>query len=100
MKIVINNVGIINYADIQIDGITIITGKNDTGKSTVSKCLYAMWNCFSKMDIKVNEVVKKRLNQEINDLLFFNFKNFNSKDVIKKQSRFYCIDRICKKIKM
>ena len=42
MKIKLQNIGIIEEADINIDGITLIAGQNDSGKSTVGKVLYAL----------------------------------------------------------
>lgn len=41
MKFRINNIGAIKKADIDIEGITIIAGENNVGKSTVGKALYA-----------------------------------------------------------
>lgn len=37
MNIKINNIAKINSADINITGITVIAGENNTGKSTVGK---------------------------------------------------------------
>ena len=44
MKISIEKIGKIHHSDIIIDGLTIIAGKNSTGKSTVSKSLFAIFN--------------------------------------------------------
>lgn len=41
MKFELKNIGAIDLADIDIDGITIIAGENNVGKSTVGKALYA-----------------------------------------------------------
>ena len=41
VKFEIKNIGAIEWADIDIDGITIIAGENNVGKSTVGKALYA-----------------------------------------------------------
>lgn len=40
MKIRLKNMGIIKKANIKIDGLTVIAGENDTGKSTVGKALF------------------------------------------------------------
>jgi predicted ATP-dependent endonuclease of OLD family len=42
MKLKLQNIGIIEEADVNIDGITLIAGQNDSGKSTVGKVLYAL----------------------------------------------------------
>lgn len=42
MTIELNNIGMIKEATVKIDGLTVIAGENDTGKSTVGKALYAL----------------------------------------------------------
>ena len=42
MKLKLQNIGIVEEADINIEGITLIAGQNDSGKSTVGKVLYAL----------------------------------------------------------
>lgn len=42
MQLKINKIGKIQEATIDINGLTVIAGKNDTGKSTVGKVLYAL----------------------------------------------------------
>lgn len=46
MILSIKNIGKIESARIQIEGITIIAGENNTGKSTVGKALFAVFNGF------------------------------------------------------
>ncbi|MDE6925744.1 MAG: hypothetical protein K2O97_09360 [Acetatifactor sp.] len=46
MKLHIENISKIGMADIDIDGITVIAGSNNTGKSTVGKVLFALMNSF------------------------------------------------------
>ncbi len=41
MRLKIKNFHIIKSADIQFDGLTVIAGENDTGKSTVGKILFS-----------------------------------------------------------
>ena len=55
MKVKIRNVAKILKADIEIDGITIIAGNNNTGKSTVGKILDAVFNAAYNMDEKMNK---------------------------------------------
>ncbi|MCD4819668.1 MAG: ATP-binding protein [Candidatus Cloacimonetes bacterium] len=42
MRLKISNIGIVKQADIEINGITVIAGENDTGKSTIGKILYSI----------------------------------------------------------
>ena len=41
MELKLKNIGMVKEANIKIDGLTVIAGENDTGKSTVSKALFA-----------------------------------------------------------
>jgi hypothetical protein len=54
VELKIRNVGKIDSADIEIKGITIIAGLNGTGKSTVSRSLFAMFHSFSNISRKIN----------------------------------------------
>lgn len=55
MRIKISNIGKIKEADVAINGITVIAGENNTGKSTVGKALYAIFNSFVDVAKKVEE---------------------------------------------
>jgi predicted ATPase len=52
MKLNFKNIGMIKKGDIDIDGITVIAGENDTGKSTVSKLVYSIVKSSDKSDVK------------------------------------------------
>lgn len=55
MKLNIKNFAKIKEADIVIDGITVIAGENNTGKSTVGKVLFSVFNALSDIDQKISE---------------------------------------------
>ena len=55
MKLKINNFAKIKEADVIIDGITVIAGENNTGKSTVGKILFSLFNSLSNVDEKIFE---------------------------------------------
>ena len=42
MKLSIKDISAVKQAEITIDGLTVITGKNDTGKSTILKALFSV----------------------------------------------------------
>lgn len=54
MRLRIQNIGKISAADIEINGITIVAGENNTGKSTVGKTLYAMFNSFCRTQKRIS----------------------------------------------
>ena len=84
MKLIINNIGKLKNAEIVIDGITVITGENDTGKSTVGKVLWSVFNGFYEIDEKVyNEkvselakIVDKLMKENGYNKIADNFKDF------------------------
>jgi len=44
MELQLKNIGIIKEANVKIDGLTVIAGENDTGKSTVGKALFLAYS--------------------------------------------------------
>lgn len=52
MELQLKNIGMIKEANVIIDGLTVIAGENDTGKSTVGKALYLMMKSQNKSFIK------------------------------------------------
>ena len=53
MKLSIKNVGKLKEADVEINGITIIAGENNTGKSTVGKVLWSIFSSFYKINEQI-----------------------------------------------
>lgn len=50
MKISLKNIAKVAKADIEINGITVIAGANNTGKSTVGKALYALFIASTNLE--------------------------------------------------
>ncbi len=47
MELQLKNIGMIKEAKVKLDGLTVIAGENDTGKSTVGKALFMFLNSFN-----------------------------------------------------
>ena len=62
MNLKINNVAKIKNANIRIDGITVIAGENNTGKSTVGKILFSLFNAISNIDERIVTERKNEIN--------------------------------------
>ena len=54
MKFSFRNLGIIEKADIEVNGLTILTGLNDTGKSFISKAIYSIIKAFNEAVIQID----------------------------------------------
>lgn len=53
MKLYVENVGKIEKADIELRDVTVITGYNGTGKSSVCKALYGILDAYSDLNRKI-----------------------------------------------
>ena len=65
MNVKISNIGKIKTADIALNGITVIAGDNNTGKSTVGKVLFGVFNSCYKIDQYIENQKIIRLEREI-----------------------------------
>lgn len=61
MQLRICNVAKIKEATINVDGITVIAGENNTGKSTIGKVIFSIFNSMSNMETKIENERKNRL---------------------------------------
>lgn len=77
MKLSIHNFSKIKQADILIDGITVIAGENNTGKSTVGKILFSLFNAISGIEDKILYQRIKEI-EETSRLLLRNFNLYDS----------------------
>ena len=67
IKVVTEGFRAIGHAAIQISGITVVAGENSSGKSTISKLLYELFNTVANYEV----LVKEELMREFNDLFQF-----------------------------
>ena len=79
VKLIIKNIGKLKNAEVEINGITVITGENNTGKSTISKTLFSLFYGFYDLDKKISM-------RKIGDIenIFLRFvRNMNSENLKK-----------------
>ena len=55
MQLKINNIGKIKSATFEFNGITVIAGNNNTGKSTVGKVLFALFSKFNNINKSIEQ---------------------------------------------
>ena len=84
MELQLTNIGMIKEANVKIDGLTVIAGENDTGKSTVGKALFSIFqdeDLFFSKETSLDNFKK----------IFYNVLKFNfdtkSKIVLKNNDR-------------
>lgn len=59
MIVKLNNIGIIKDSTIKIDGLTVVTGDNNSGKSTIGKAICSIIN--STLDLREKSFREKRM---------------------------------------
>lgn len=69
MKLLVHNLGKIRDAEISLDGITVLTGNNDTGKSTVGKSLFGAFYSMRNISKKIEQTKRRLLRRDIENEL-------------------------------
>lgn len=69
MRLKLQNIGIIEEADINVDGITLIAGQNDSGKSTIGKVLYSVVKGFNLPENLFHEKRNRMISYYYQDIL-------------------------------
>ena len=96
MELQLENVGMIKEANVKIDGLTVIAGENDTGKSTVGKALYFAYKGNSNVDYEVEYdksnnpiMVIKEVIIDLYKSIFYFEKTNNTNIVLKDNKNIY-----------
>lgn len=85
MTLHIENFGKIKKADIELDGLTVVAGQNDTGKSTIGKALFAIVKSISEYP-ELYEIIK---NDRISFVLrAFSFEAVRDEEIRKDENLF------------
>ncbi|MEE1268911.1 MAG: AAA family ATPase [Treponema sp.] len=73
MKLKCENIGKLSSAEVEINTITLIAGLNSTGKSTVGKLLYSIFNSFYNIEKESLERIAINIKRKLlEDDIFFN----------------------------
>ena len=70
--ITMSNVGALPDLEISLNGLTVITGRNDTGKSTILKTIYCMFRPATGFAELRRESAEEILRYVVSDVLGFN----------------------------
>lgn len=76
MKLHVENFAKIKEADIEIKGITVIAGENNTGKSTIGKILYCLYYVFKDIKLKINTERRRSIARALYQTSYFRNKAF------------------------
>lgn len=75
MKLSLKNIGKIETASVEINGITVIAGENNTGKSTVGRALFAVFNSF----YNIQKQIESERVQNIENLIDMIYRNVTNR---------------------
>ena len=89
MKLKISNFCKIDHAEIIIDGITVIAGENNTGKSTVGKALFSLFNSVANIESKIEELKREEIRSSCRKMMDDYLDNNRSFHVMLGRTRFY-----------
>ena len=75
MKLSLKNIGKIETASVEINGITVIAGENNTGKSTVGRALFSVFNSF----YNIKKQIESERVQNIENLIDMMYRNVTNR---------------------
>lgn len=70
MKLKCENIGKLSSAEVEINTITLIAGLNSTGKSTVGKLLYSIFNSFYDFEKKAASTLKSFIKNQLFEISY------------------------------
>lgn len=97
MNIKLENIGIVKNSSIQLDGLTVITGQNNSGKTTVGKVIYSLVDSVSNLQSKA-KIDRQMYIANVLDDVQDNFEIFrltpnlySDESILKKGSAIYAL---------
>lgn len=101
MQINLKNIGIIKGSTLALDGLTVITGKNNSGKTTVGKTLYALLDAVCDIQQKAerdrDSYIKKQLRNVKNTMSLFQILAIPGKDELPLLSNYPALELLLSK---
>lgn len=71
MRLILENIGMLERAEMDLKKLTIIAGENDNGKSTVGKVVFCIIKAISRYKEDLQESKEFKINEAFSKLFFF-----------------------------
>ena len=88
MRLYLKNIGMLKEADVKLDGLTVIAGENDTGKSTVGKVIFSIVKAMQNYEDELEENLEKKLIVPI-ERLYFNLRRYFRTDKLMMNDQYF-----------
>jgi len=79
MRLSLENIGIIEKADVEINGLTVIAGDNDSGKSTIGKVAYSLTKSFEDFEKNYEREKAEKMEMYLRDFYILFRRGINLK---------------------
>ncbi len=70
MKLILRNIGMLKEAELNLNGLTVIAGENDNGKSTVGKVIFCIIKAINRYKEDLEESREHRLEEKLREAFF------------------------------
>lgn len=84
MKLLLENIGMLQHAELSLTPLCLIAGENDNGKSTIGKVVFCLIKALNKFQDDFRESKERQLSETAEDIYFLlrNNANGSSADII------------------
>ena len=89
MLLKLKNIGMIKESEVKLDGLTVIAGENDTGKSTVGRLLFSLIKSISRYKEDLEEDKDKKIQKIVERIYFRLRRKINLREDIKFRDLFF-----------
>ena len=69
MELQIKNIGMIRSAELNVDGISVVTGNNDSGKSTIGKALFSLCHGIQSYEKKIEADAMEYISEDFYNVM-------------------------------
>lgn len=70
MKLVLENIGMLKSAELNLDSLSVISGENDNGKSTVGKVVFCIVKAINRYKEDLQESKEYKINEKLDEIYF------------------------------
>lgn len=70
MKLVLENIGMLKSAELNLDSLSVIAGENDNGKSTVGKVVFCIVKAINRYKEDLQESKEYKINEKLDEIYF------------------------------